>query len=53
MHRVVVFVPEDAVLLDLGMVSRTFEDELSEVGTRYQSRYAGLNGKSVGPHIAC
>lgn len=47
MHRVVVFVPEDAVLLDLGMVSRTFEDELSEVGTRYQLRYAGLNGKSV------
>jgi AraC family transcriptional activator FtrA len=47
MRSVVVLVPEDVVLLDLGMVSRTFEDEIGEGVTRYQLRYACLNGKSV------
>ncbi len=47
MHRVVAYVPEGAVLLDLGLVSRTFEDDLGEGATRYQLRYACLNGESV------
>ncbi|MFS8105050.1 helix-turn-helix domain-containing protein [Lentzea alba] len=47
MHRVVVFVPEGVVLLDLGMVSRTFEDDLGEGATRYQLRYACRAGNGV------
>ncbi|MEV6240830.1 helix-turn-helix domain-containing protein [Lentzea sp. NPDC051838] len=47
MRKVVVFVPEGAVLLDLGMVSRAFEDDLSEGAVRYQLRYACLNGQNV------
>ncbi|GGU71284.1 GlxA family transcriptional regulator [Lentzea flava] len=43
MHKVVAYVPEGVVLLDLGMVSRAFED----CASRYQLRYACLNGKSV------
>ncbi|MEU0882097.1 helix-turn-helix domain-containing protein [Lentzea sp. NPDC005914] len=38
---------EGVVLLDLGMVSSAFEDDLSEGATRYQLRYASLNGNSA------
>ncbi|WP_082115146.1 GlxA family transcriptional regulator [Lentzea aerocolonigenes] len=47
MRRVVVFVSEGVVLLDLGMASCAFEDDLSEGAIRYQLRYACLDGKSV------
>lgn len=47
MHRVVVHVPDGVVLLDLGMVSCAFEDDLSDNSIHYQLRYASRNGRNA------